>query len=90
MSTQRLCAGVLVMGAVVATGTPGRILAADSRYAAVPGWRALAPPLKWGEVPNVAIDPKGTVFVFTRAEPPVVELTPAGKLVKTWGQGMFV
>ena len=46
-------------------------------------------PLKWGEVPNVAIDPKGTVFVFTRTDPPVVELTSAGKLVKTWGDGMF-
>ena len=33
--------------------------------------------------------PKGTVFVFTRTDPPVVELTSAGKLVKTWGDGMF-
>jgi len=62
---------------------------AETAYKAVPGWGQLPTPLKWGEVPNVAIDPKGTVFVFTRAEPPVVELTPAGKLVKTWGQGMF-
>jgi DNA-binding beta-propeller fold protein YncE len=63
---------------------------AASPYKVVPGWGQLTAPLKWGEVPNVAIDPKGTVFVFTRGEPPVVELTAAGKVVKTWGQGMFV
>ena len=63
---------------------------AASPYKVVPGWGQLTAPLKWGEVPNVAIDPRGTVFVFTRSEPPVVELTAAGKVVKTWGQGMFV
>jgi sugar lactone lactonase YvrE len=63
---------------------------AASPYKVVPGWGQLTAPLKWGEVPNVAIDPKGTVFVFTRTEPPVVELNPAGKVLKTWGHGMFV
>ena len=52
----------------------GSRLSAAASYKAVPGWGQLAAPLKWGEVPNVAIDPKGTVFVFTRTEPPVVEL----------------
>lgn len=64
--------------------------AAASAYSAVPGWGQLTPPLKWGEVPNVAIDPKGTVFVFTRSEPPVIELNAAGRVLKTWGDHMFV
>lgn len=59
-------------------------------YRVVPGWGRLSAPLQWGEVPNVAIDPKGTVFVFTRREPPIIELTAAGNVLKTWGQGMFV
>ena len=68
----------------------GSSAGAASPYKVVPGWGQLTAPLKWGEVPNVAIDPKGTVFVFTRSEPPVVELNAAGKVLKTWGQGMFV
>lgn len=84
-----LVAGILF--AILALhGLPSGQLSASTAYKAVPGWGQLPAPLKWGEVPNVAIDPKGTVFVFTRTEPPVVELTQAGKLVKTWGQGMFV
>ena len=79
----------LASGVVVSTTLVFALLEAAPAYKAVAGWGQLPAPLKWGEVPNVAIDPKGTVFVFTRAEPPVIELTPAGKLVKTWGQGMF-
>ena len=73
----------IAMAAVVLVIWPAahaRVLGAGAAYRAVPGWGQLPPPLKWGEVPNVAIDPKGTVFVFTRTEPPVVELTPAGKV----------
>src|SRR6478672_5869649 len=94
MTFQRVSAvsgGVAVAVALVAVhALQGSRLSAAASYKAVPGWGQLAAPLKWGEVPNVAIDPKGTVFVFTRTEPPVVELTPAGKVIKTWGQGMFV
>jgi len=83
--------GIAVAAALLAVHMlQGSQLSASTSYKAQPGWGQLAPPLKWGEVPNVAIDPKGTVFVFTRTEPPVVELTPAGKVIKTWGQGMFV
>ena len=94
MMSQRVRAvvvAVAVAGAFPAVhGLQGSRVSAASVYKAVQGWGQLPAPLKWGEVPNVAIDPKGTVFVFTRTEPPVVELTQAGKLVKTWGQGMFV
>jgi sugar lactone lactonase YvrE len=87
--TLAVCTAILFAICAVHGLPIGRLSAATS-YKALPGWGQLPAPLKWGEVPNVAIDPKGTVFVFTRTEPPVVELTPAGKLVKTWGQGMFV
>jgi sugar lactone lactonase YvrE len=81
---------IVGLAVLTAAGIPGSVAVAASSYKTIPGWGQLTPPLKWGEVPNVAIDPKGTVFVFTRSEPPVVELTPAGKVLKTWGQGMFV
>jgi sugar lactone lactonase YvrE len=82
-----LAVGLSVPAARVIRGSSADVA---SPYTVVPGWGQLTAPLKWGEVPNVAIDPKGTVFVFTRSEPPVVELNPAGKVLKTWGQGMFV
>jgi sugar lactone lactonase YvrE len=85
-----LSGGIAVAAALVAVHALQVSQLSASSYKAVPGWGQLAAPLKWGEVPNVAIDPKGTVFVFTRTEPPVVELTSAGKMIKTWGQGMFV
>jgi sugar lactone lactonase YvrE len=81
---------VVGLAVLVAHVIQGSSAGAASSYQVVPGWGQLTAPLKWGEVPNVAIDPKGTVFVFTRTEPPVVELNAAGKVLKTWGQGMFV
>src|SRR5215831_6573732 len=85
-----LAVGSAILLAILAVhGLQRGPLSASTAYKAVTGWGQLPAPLKWGEVPNVAIDPKGTVFVFTRTEPPVVELTPAGTLVKTWGDGMF-
>jgi sugar lactone lactonase YvrE len=89
---RRIAFFVSVVGLAVlaAHGIQGNSAGAAKLYRVVPGWGQLTAPLKWGEVPNVAIDPKGTVFVFTRSEPPVVELNAAGKVLKTWGQGMFV
>ena len=80
----------ICLAVIAAHVSRGDIARAASRYTVVPGWGQLSAPLKWGEVPNVAIDPKGTVFVFTRTEPPVVELNAAGTVLKTWGQGRFV
>jgi len=59
-------------------------------FKAVPGWGQLPNGEKWGEVPNASVDPHGTIFVFRRAEPPVIELSPDGKVVKTWGNGRYV
>jgi sugar lactone lactonase YvrE len=85
-----ICVSVAGLAVLATHLIQGSSAAAASPYTVVPGWGQLTAPLKWGEVPNVAIDPKGTVFVFTRSEPPVVELNAAGKVLKTWGQGMFV
>jgi sugar lactone lactonase YvrE len=63
---------------------------AQSPYKAVPGWGQLPGGEKWGEVPNIAIDAKGTIFVFRRSEPPVIELEASGKIVKTWGDKQYV
>jgi DNA-binding beta-propeller fold protein YncE len=64
--------------------------AAPSSYHAVPDWGRLPNGMKWGEVPNLSVNPKGIIFAFRRADPPVVELTPEGKVLKMWGDGRFV
>jgi sugar lactone lactonase YvrE len=89
---RHIAVGVLVLGSALLLGQriQGRAADAAASYTSVPGWGQLAPPLKWGEVPNVAIDSKGTVFVFTRSEPPVIELNAAGTVLRTWGDHMFV
>src|SRR4051812_39504538 len=77
---------------------PGRVLMSGHTpvetdagpYRVVPNWAQLPAGLQLGEVPGMTIDAAGRVFAFTRAEPPVIEFDAAGKVLKTWGEKMFV
>jgi sugar lactone lactonase YvrE len=81
-----------------ASARPGRVLmsghtpaATDAgSYRLVPDWAQLPVGLQLGEVPGMTIDRNGRVFAFHRAEPPIVELDASGKVLKTWGEKMFV
>src|SRR4029077_10651078 len=63
--------------------------AADPVYHVVEHWAPL-PGMEWGEVTGVAMGAKGQIYALRRGEPPVVELDPSGKVLKTWGDRMFV
>jgi DNA-binding beta-propeller fold protein YncE len=63
---------------------------ADSPYHAVKGWGALPAGMAFGETPGMTMDKNGIVYAFMRAEPPVIQFDASGKVVKTWGKGMFV
>jgi sugar lactone lactonase YvrE len=76
--------GVLTMAAVTGLG------AQTLPYKLVENWGALPGGEAWGEVTGVEIDRTGTIIAVRRSEPPVVELDASGKVLKTWGQGMFV
>ena len=65
-------------------------LSAQAPYRLVSGWATLPAGEQWGEVPGMAIDAKGKLFAFRRAEPPIVELDASGKVLKKWGEQMFV
>lgn len=66
-------------------------LLAEDAYKAVPGWGQQLPnDMKWGETSGMAIDAKGIILAFTRAEPPIIELNADGKVLRTWGDKMFV
>ena len=62
---------------------------AEEPYHAIEGWGVLPQGMSWGEVPGLAIDATGRIFVFQRSQPPVVEFDPAGAVKNTWGTGMF-
>jgi len=66
-------------------------LSAQVAYKAVPVWGQQLPNgMKWGETSGIAVDAKGTILAFTRAEPPIVEMNADGKVLRTWGDKMFV
>lgn len=61
-------------------------------YEEVKGWGPIPKPapLAW-ELGRVATDAKGdTIYAFRRSDPPIVELDASGKVLKMWGDGMFV
>ena len=59
-------------------------------YKLIPNWAQLPAGIQLGEVPGMTIDAAGRVFTFNRAEPPIIEFDAAGKVLKTWGEKMFV
>ncbi|MGQ9575059.1 MAG: peptidyl-alpha-hydroxyglycine alpha-amidating lyase family protein [Thermoguttaceae bacterium] len=40
----------------------------------------------WGETSGLAVDQKGQIWVFTRANPPIQVYDSRGKLVQSWGE----
>ena len=59
-------------------------------YRCVPNWAQLPAGMQFGEVPGMTIDAAGRMFTFNRAEPPIIEFDASGKVLKTWGEKMFV
>src|SRR5579862_6694883 len=58
-------------------------------YPVVPGWGEVPGNGVWGDVLGVAIDREGNIVAFRRAEPPILKFNPAGKLLASFGDGMF-
>jgi len=88
LATRLILSTGLICGLVGAGVGAGQ--ATSGQYTRVVGW---APPpggAEWGQVPGMTIDAAGRLFVFRRAEPPIVELDADGKVLKTWGDGTFV
>jgi sugar lactone lactonase YvrE len=67
--------------AVYAQGNPYRL--AD-------GWAQLPAGMKFGAVISVDVDARGNIWVFHRNDPPILQFAPSGKLLKSFGAGMFV
>lgn len=61
-------------------------------------WGELPKGMKWPGVIGISLGPDGTIYVLTRcyenscvgrSEPPILKFDPSGKLLKSWGEGMF-
>jgi streptogramin lyase len=101
MSHRRGAFVALLLGAsvtLVGTGAGAQ----QAAYRLVDGWAQLPPGVKaWGYTIGVDVDKQDNVWVFQRCfstdcvgersnVPPLLEYDPSGKLIKTWGAGMFV
>lgn len=87
------CFAVLVMTCLVRSGPALHAREAPEApdvYRLVPGWGTLPDGASWGQVPGMAIDANGKIYAFHRAEPPIVEIDPGGRVLKRWGADMFV
>jgi hypothetical protein len=68
-------------------------------YRTTRDWGALPPGMAWPAVTAVEPAPDGTIFVVERCfenscagrpEPPILKYDASGRLLQSWGQGMFV
>jgi DNA-binding beta-propeller fold protein YncE len=64
--------------------------AAGPPYALVDNWGPHLHGIEWGETAGLTIDADGRLYAFTRKPTPVVEFDVDGKVLKTWGEGLFV
>jgi sugar lactone lactonase YvrE len=60
------------------------------QYKVDPDWPTLPGGWNFGETPGVAVDATGHVYVLHRGPHPIMEFTPDGRLVRSWGEGLFI
>ena len=59
------------------------------RYEPVAGWERLPAGYTHPDVAAVAIDSRGDVYLFCRAEHPVLVYDRSGRFLRSWGEGQF-
>jgi DNA-binding beta-propeller fold protein YncE len=68
----------------------GVLEAQPNPYRQVEDWAKLPTGMAWGQVISVQPLPGGKMLAFQRAEPPLLVFDQAGKLVRSFGDGMFM
>ena len=53
-------------------------------------WPLLPPGWNLGEAPGIAVDAKGHVYILHRGPNSIMEFTPDGRLVRSWGDELFI
>ena len=85
-----LAAAIVVMLAIAAATVLAQNGNLPNPYHEVANWAKLPAGAKWGGV--ISVDPaaNGNIWVFHRSDPPLLRFDPSGKVVKSFGDGMFV
>jgi DNA-binding beta-propeller fold protein YncE len=81
-----LCLAVAVMSDGVNTQTSYKLVEWPMPATNTAGFAA---PWNLIQVSGIAVTPKATVLVLHRGAHPILEFDPAGKLVRSWGDGLF-
>ncbi len=96
-STRRVIAAIPVI--VVIGACSWAIHAQTNSYRRIVDWARLPTGMKWAAVIGAEPGPDGNLYVLHRCfanscegrtEPPFLVFDPSGKLLRTWGSGMFV
>jgi sugar lactone lactonase YvrE len=58
-------------------------------YRPVPDWARLPDGMRWGQVTAAAADGDGNLFVFRRAQPPILRLNAQGEFTRGFGEGVI-
>jgi DNA-binding beta-propeller fold protein YncE len=58
-------------------------------YTLIENWAKLPPGQKFGNTSAVATDSQNLVYVFHRADPPILVFDPDGNYLRSWGLGAF-
>jgi hypothetical protein len=56
----------------------------------VEGWAKIPAGSKWAGGQGADPASNGDIWTFNRADPPILRFDPSGKVVKSFGDGMFV
>ena len=92
---KRAAAAILVIGALAvglwaqAEPDPDPNPNPNPKYTVSATWATLPPNSAWGETSSVASDGKSQILVLRRVDPSFLVFTPAGRFVKSWGEGLF-
>jgi DNA-binding beta-propeller fold protein YncE len=71
------------------TGTELVITLGDRLYSVERPWGVLPEGIALARPGDVAVDSQDHVYVYQRADPPVVVLDPSGEYVRSWGTGLI-
>src|SRR5881392_317329 len=87
---------ILALSQAAAPGAPRNDL--PQPYRTTRDWGQLPPGVKWAAVTAIEPAPDGTLYVIHRcfansctgrAEAPILKYDAGGRLLKSWGEGMF-
>src|SRR5438046_9934229 len=94
-----LAAALALTAAVSAQSTVAPTNSAPNPYQTIENWAKMPEGRTWGATSAVDVDRRGNIWVGERCGantcagsnlPPVLEFDPSGKLLKSFGSGMFV